>query len=343
MIPDHQPLCTEHSVLCAEHSALCTLHYALNKTMPIPIIILLILILIYLIFIVGPAAVGLFNVFKRPGFREPETTVFQGNYREPFEKRIKEDSAYLHSLNKKRVWITGEKDGTRLCADFYDQGADKTVIIAHGYSTGPYLNMSAQARWLLDLGYNVLMIYQRAHGPSQGKRSTLGLIEQYDLLNWIDWIDRQTNAKDILIYGASMGATTAAMASDKIRCEKVKALILDSGYTSPYRQMEYEDKKRHLPYFLLMPLCFVMGKIFLKLDIRTSAGDSLKNTAIPCFFLHGTADTTVSIEYGKQNYDACAAEKDRIYIEGANHLMSFMTQEEEVKNRLLSFLQKYIP
>lgn len=311
--------------------------------MPIPIIILLILILLYLVFIVGPAAVGLFNVFKRPGFREPENTVFQGNYREPHEKRIKSDCSYLRSLNKKRVWITAEKDGTRLCADFFDQGAPNTVILAHGYSTGPYLNLSAQAKWFLDLGNNVLMIFQRAHGPSQGKRTTLGLWEQYDLLDWIGCIDRRGNVSNILIYGASMGATTVAMASDKIRSEKVRALILDSGYTSPYQQMAFEDKKRHLPYFLLLPVCRVLGKIFLKLDIKISAEDSLKNTSLPCFFLHGTADTTVPIQYGEKIYDACAAEKDRLYIEGANHLMSFMTKEEEVKSRLLSFIQKYIP
>lgn len=312
--------------------------------MPIPFIILLILILIYLVFIVGPAAVGLFSVFKRPDFREAETANYQGSYREPYEKRIKGDSAYLRSQKKKRVWITSEKDGARLCADFYDQNADKTVLMAHGYSTGPYLNLSAQARWFREMGYNVMLIYQRAHGVSEGKRSTLGLLEQYDLLDWINYIDRrQKKVKSVLIYGASMGAATIGYASDKITSDKVKALILDSGFTSPYKQMEYEDKKRHLPYLLLMPVCLVLGKIFLGLNIRASAQTSLKNNRLPCFFLHGTADTTVPIEYSKMNFSACSAEKECLYIEGAHHLMSFMAEEETVKDRLLSFIRKYIP
>lgn len=311
--------------------------------MPIPFIILIILISIYLIFIVGPAVTGFFNIFKKPDVREPETMNFRGNYREPFEKRIKADSAYLHSLPKKRIWLTSAKDGTRLCADCFDSGSDKTAVLLHGYTTSPFLNLSAQGRWFLDMGWNVLLVYQRAHGVSEGDRSTLGLLEQYDLLSWIAYLDRCDNVRSALLYGTSMGATTIGFASDKIQSEKVKALILDAGYTSPYKQMEYEDKKRFLPYFLMMPLCDLLGRLVLHLDIKVSPEESLKNTKLPCFFLHGTADTTVPLMFGEQNYAACAAEKEKYYVEGANHLMSFMAEEEEVKSRLLSFIQKYIP
>ena len=310
--------------------------------MPIPFLILIILILIYLVFIVGPAVAGFFAIFKKPDVREPETMNYRGNYREPFEKRIRDDSSYLHSLAKKRIWLTSQKDGTRLCADCYEKGSDKTAVLIHGYSTSPYLNLSAQALWFMDMGWNVLLVFQRAHGVSEGNRSTLGLLEQYDLMEWIHYLDRAENVKSVRLYGTSMGATTIGFASDKIQSKKVKALVLDAGYTSPYKQMEYEDKKRRLPYFLLMPICGLLGKIILKLDIKSSPEDSLKNTTLPCFFLHGTADTTVPLAFGEQNFAACAAEKEKFYVEGANHLMSFLTKEEEVKSRLLSFINKYI-
>lgn len=310
--------------------------------MPIFITVLIILIVIYLVFIAGPAVTGLFSVFKKPFTREPETMRFKGNYREPFEERVCSDCAFLRKQDKKRIWITSDKDGVRLCADYFDRGYDRTAVLIHGYSTGPYLNLSVHARWLLEQGFNVMFIFQRAHGDSEGKRSTLGLLEQYDLLCWIEYVSHLKKVKSILIYGASMGAVTAAFASNKIRSKKVKAIIFDSGYTSPYDQMAYEDKKRHLPYFLLMPVCSLCAKLFLGLDIKSSPESSLKNNRIPAFFLHGTADTTVPIIMGKKNYEACASEKEKLYIEGADHLMSFMKEEERVKEHLSSFIKKYI-
>ncbi len=309
--------------------------------MPTVLLILIILILIYLVFVAGPAVVGFFSVFKRPKTREPETTVFEGNYRKPFEERIKTDSAALRSKDKKRVWITA-KDGARLCADYFDTGSSKTALLLHGYSTGPYLNLSAQALWLLEEGFNVLLIFQRAHLDSGGDRSYLGIKEQYDLLNWLEYLDKNEKTELILLYGASMGAATAAFASDKISSEKVRAMILDSGYTSPYDQMAYEDKKRHMPSFLLVPIAYLAGRIFLNIDIKVSPEESLKKTSIPAFFLHGTEDTTVPIRFGKRNYEACASEKQCLYIKGANHLMSFMKEEETVKEHLSSFIQKYM-
>ena len=309
--------------------------------MPIPVLILLILIFIYLVFIVGPAVTGFFSIFKRPLTREPENNRFEGSYRAPFEGRIRTDSDSLRAMNKKRIWITSF-DGTRLCADFFDRGKSKTALLIHGYSTGPYLNLSAQARWLLEEDFSVLMIFQRAHEDSEGDRSTLGLKEQYDLLSWIDWLDRHKKTRSILIYGASMGATSAAFASNKIKSKKVKAVIFDSPFASPYDQMLYEDNKRRLPGRLLLPVARLTGKLFLKLDIKDSPEKSLQNNRLPSFFLHGTEDETVPIEQGERLYEACASEKDRLYIEGANHLMGFMTDEENVKACLSAFIEKYL-
>ena len=72
-------------------------------------------------------------------------------------------------------------DNLKLIAEYYDFGYDKTVIIMPGrrecliYSY--FYAMPYQ-----EVGVNVLVIDQRAHGLSEGKYSTCGILEAKDVI-----------------------------------------------------------------------------------------------------------------------------------------------------------------
>lgn len=61
------------------------------------------------------------------------------------------------------------------------------MIIVHGYTVS--LHASTQyIDMFRDAGFNILLIDQRRHGGSQGKYTTYGYYEKYDVQTWVNWI-----------------------------------------------------------------------------------------------------------------------------------------------------------
>lgn len=80
---------------------------------------------------------------------------------------------------------------------------------------GKGLDMVPCVQKFIEMGYNALIIDQRAHGNSQGKYRGMGYLECKDLKEWINFIvDKDKNSK-IILYGVSMGATTVMMETGK--------------------------------------------------------------------------------------------------------------------------------
>ena len=75
-------------------------------------------------------------------------------------------------------------NGLKLVGEWFDYGFDKTVIILPGRrETLVYSYYYAQP--YKELGINVLVIDQRAHGLSEGTYSTCGIKEADDVKLWL--------------------------------------------------------------------------------------------------------------------------------------------------------------
>lgn len=302
-----------------------------------PIIITaLIIIAAYAFFIAGPAISSFFSIFTRKTgtpFREMN---IEKSYYAPFYGEMCAALLRIDGLERKKITVRSE-EGFDLAASYYPGMSSDTVILVHGYNTVPLNNFVLIADYLHDKGYGILMPDCRAHRESGGKRCTLGLKEQYDLIRWIECADKTLGSENIFIYGMSMGASTVAYASDKITNNKVRGMILDCGFSSPYSQMSIDMRNRHIPAALLMPIVRLLGKLILGVDIKSSVCDSLRRTEIPALFLHGAADDTVPLCEGKANYEACSSEKEMIIVEGAVHTMSFIVGADKVPDAVINF------
>ncbi len=303
---------------------------------------ILILLAIYIIFIICPTIVMFFSLFSRKKGITIEDLEKSDDleYYEPYIKTLSECNRFMKSLNYETVQIFSY-DGVSLCAEYYDNGSDKTIIFVHGYCATPMSNFCVQARNFYQKDWNLLMVYQRGHSKSGGKHVTLGITEQYDILRWIDWASQKENTKNIVLYGISMGCTSIAYASDKIKNKKVKAMVLDCGFTSVYDQMKFDSNKRHLPTSLIMPYIQLFARMAFKENIKDSTCDSLRHTDIPAFFLHGAEDKSVPIECSKQMYKACASYKECEYPKNAHHILSFLAGKD-VPQKLDIFLNRFV-
>ena len=235
-------------------------------------------------------------------------------------------------------------DNKTLCAKFFDNNnSDKTAILVHGYTSNGFNNLSVVGNELIEHGYNVLVIVQRGHDKSGGMFITAGAKEQYDLIKWEEWVEENTASTQILIYGVSMGCATTAFASDKLKSDKVKCLVLDCGYTVFDEQLKYLLKTRHLPIPIIMPVLKLYAHIFMGVDLhKNCATDTLSRTKYPCMFIYSTGDETIPFSDIERNYNACNTEKKLYVVEKAGHTASMLAAGEEGEKELFEFLDKYI-
>lgn len=291
----------------------------------------------YVIFVLAPAVCSFYTVFNRRKVTPLRRLDTSGGYLAPFRDELLAAADRLESLPHTEVSLTAP-DGAVLAADWYDRGSDTTVILIHGFSADRLTNFAVQADLFVRRGYNVLMPDNRAHARSGGRRSTLGIREQYDVLAWADYAARTLGAGQLVLYGMSMGCTAVSYASDKFDPDTVRALVLDCGYTSPWEQMRDDMHKWHLPAGLLLPIVRLLGRMVLKTDLRTPVTDSLSRCAIPALFIHGTGDVSVPFGRGKTNFDSCASEKQALFVEGAAHTVSCLVGGESAWETLTAFI-----
>lgn len=123
-------------------------------------------------------------------------------------------------------WELTSHDGLSLKAVFYPGTTDKTMIWIHGYTSHAERESAFPGLFYHSMGYNVLIPYLRAHGPSEGKYISFGLLEAMDICKWIDRVNERIPGS-ILIHGLSMGGGIALDLAT-MELENVKCILADA-------------------------------------------------------------------------------------------------------------------
>ncbi len=302
--------------------------------------ILLGVLAVYLVFAFLPSVVMFRKIFYLRGKCCKPKPEPQKSYYAPFQAIRQEAQSYLAALPAQELTIHSH-DGLVLKADYYSGGCSRTAVLLHGYRASPMSNCAYQAAKLHQAGYNVLLAYQRGHGKSGGRFTTLGDREQLDAMAWVDRAAAEPGVAHVIAYGVSMGAVALAHASDKIEQRKLRALVLDCGFTSTYQQLCHDAQKNHIPPVAVVPPVGLFYRLRFGTDVKKPVTEALKNTKIPALFLHGTADSSVPFLHGQHNFEACASEKKALFVEGADHTCALLQGGQDTLNQMFNFLDKY--
>lgn len=300
--------------------------------------IFLIVLALLIVFWIAPSVMMTFCLFYG---HWDESCAMNKAYLAPWQHEMEESISCLEALAPQQISITA-RDRTSLSARWFDHGSRYTVILLHGFKASAYSNCCIQGKYFWEKGFNLLLVDQRAHGRSGGKATTFGLVEQYDLMDWIDWCRSNTATGKIVCYGVSMGSAAVAYASSKLSPDVMNLMILDCGFSSPYAQMDSVAKKSHIPWRLMAPLVRPLVKFLLNCDLRETVHDALEKTSVPAFFLHGTADDVVNIEQGRKNYQSCKSKKDALFVEGAQHTTAFVSGGTQAQQALSEFIEIHV-
>ena len=128
-------------------------------------------------------------------------------------------------------WKITSHDGLDLKALYYPCGSDKTVIWVHGYSSHAERESAFPGLFYRSLGFNVLVPYLRAHGPSGGKRISFGPLEGQDMMEWVNKVNEIHPGGSILIHGLSMGGGIALDLAT-MELKNVKGMVADAPSVS---------------------------------------------------------------------------------------------------------------
>lgn len=239
--------------------------------------------------------------------------------------------------------MTTSRDGIKLVGRYYHvkDGAPVSIIF-HGYRSNIGTDCNGGYYLSVKNGYNVLVVYQRAHRESGGKTITFGVKERYDCLDWISYVnERFGEDTPILLMGLSMGAATVLMAAGLDLPSNVKGIMADCGYSSPKEILQEVIKQMKYPLRITYFFVRMSARIFGHFDPEeASAVEALKNAKVPVLIIHGDDDRFVPCRMSRDNYDACASAKEILIVPGAGHGLSYCVDAKAYEKAVQDFIDR---
>ncbi len=247
--------------------------------------------------------------------------------------------AEIRQLPHEEVEITSH-DGLKLKAIYYPNDSDKTMIWMHGYTSHAERESAFPALFYRSLGFNVLIPYLRAHGPSRGKYLSFGALESRDLQQWVKEINSKIPQGQILIHGLSMGGGVALFASSK-PMENVKCIVADAPNTAikdffcNVAQSVFKQEGQQVA-------ACAIARFQKEFGVRAEDFDAfeiVKCCRYPIFLSAGSnenmEDTLVALKA------ANPMETEVLILPGCNHGNGMYKQTELYQNALKKFVEKY--
>lgn len=292
-------------------------------------------------------AVTLFNkvIPRQDGVKVNMDEMADAQKWEEYKKIIAPKKEYL-LLQPSQEMTIKSRDGLILHGIYFPakEPSNRVAICFHGYTSSAMSNASF-ASFLHKQGINCLLVDNRGHGESEGQYIGFGVLDRYDCLGWLDFMNKQFdgNAR-FMLYGVSMGASTALMAIGMDECPyNVELVVADCGFTSPYDVFTHVLKKDYkLPEFPIMKINDVICRKKAGYGFKDcSTVDTLKKAKCPVLFIHGKNDNFVPVWMSGKNYEVCSSDKDILLVENAGHGASYFENAELYESKVREFLDKY--
>ena len=263
-----------------------------------------------------------------------------------YRSERKNESDVFSKKQKSKTLKIKSFDGLVLAGDLCECKEEKRIILAlHGYKSNPGKDFLPITDFLLNSGSTVVFAHSRAHGKSEGEQITFGIKERYDCFSWLKYICENISGNlPVYIYGVSMGAATALMASGMELPSNVKGIIADSAFSSPAEIQKYNCVKKAPNEKIGLSFAEKLDNFVMKTDGFSSydytVKEAFKSNTRPVLFLHCEKDTVVPFEMCMDNYNNCHSKKTLVSFEDCEHLEGISKHYEEYTKAIEDFFQK---
>ncbi|MBW4085109.1 alpha/beta hydrolase [Paenibacillus sp. S150] len=235
-------------------------------------------------------------------------------------------------------------DGSRTMQGWYipSEGSTKTIVFSHGYGANreeTWVPMYDLAHYAHSLNFNVVMFDYGFASKTSKDIATGGKKESQQLLGAIKYA-KEHGAKEIVVWGFSMGAGTALQAG--LVTKDVDAMILDSTFLlepdTLYHNIRQNIDLPRQPSLEIMELLFpVLNGTGLN-QIPYSKVKA-EDYPFPTLFLHGTSDDKAPYPIAEE----LAANQSNPYsdswiVQDSHHELLFREHPREYLRRVSAFL-----
>ena len=304
---------------------------------------LIILIIIAIIVIVFFLATGLY-IFKSTVTRELHD--IEKSYTRYIENNLFDEALY-NSASKEDITLKSF-DGLNLTSTLImnENPTNKFIVLVNGVSIC-YVGSLKYFDIFYKNGFNVLIVNQRRHGKSEGKYSTYGFYEKYDVNMWIEYLKSRFGNDIILgLHGESMGAGTV-METIPLN-DSIKFVIEDCGYSNFHELIGFQIThayKNRLVRKILRP-SLIFANFFMKTKAKFSMKkivpiDIVSSTSLPMMFIHGKEDYFVPWYMAVDLYKAKTKGYKELYlVEGAKHAEALEVNKILYEKKIMTFIEK---
>lgn len=233
-------------------------------------------------------------------------------------------------------------DGCLLHGRYYHlrDGAPLEILF-HGYRSCAFRDCSGGHALSRKMGFNALVVDQRAHGESGGRTITFGIKERQDCLCWVDYAcSRFGNSIPIILSGLSMGAATVLMASGLRLPSNVACVMADSPYSSPAAIIEKVCEDKHYPVALCRPFIHLGARLFGRFRLNgASAKDAVAHAKVPVLLIHGEDDRLVPCAMSHEIAACSSAPATVQTFPGSGHGLCYLTDPLRYEQVVYEFLR----
>lgn len=263
-----------------------------------------------------------------------------------FIERSRAGKEWMRTKKTETITILSE-EGLRLTATMLwaEKPTGKTVVAVHGYRGNGIRDFAGSARFYHELGYNLLIVNNRAHGNSEGKWIGFGWNDKNDIRRWCEYlVDREQGNAQIVLLGVSMGGAAVMMAAGEDLPSQVKAIIEDCGYSSVWEQFWHVyPEKCKFPKRFTMSIASGMNKLINGFTFKEASSIlQLKKNKRPVLFIHGGADDFVPTKMVYDVFSATRGAKRLLIIEGAGHALSVVKDPQKYFGTIEQFLHDFV-
>lgn len=303
-------------------------------------IFLLVLILLALAFGGGFYAyrIAFYNPKKDPD----QAPKLEGSVYEPYRDDIIRMYRAIRDRECEEVTIFSD-DGLKLSGRYYHvaDGAPLDICF-HGYRSRSFTDFAGGSELSFEMGHNLLLVDQRAHGRSEGRTISFGIRERWDVLSWVEYANKRFGADTkIFLYGVSMGAATVLMAAGLDLPANVKGIVADCPYSSPMDIILHVGKSNPLPQWAIRYFAILGGKIYGGFDLtEADAQEAVGNSKVPILIIHGQSDDFVPPAMSELTHSTNPSLVQRVTFPGAGHALSFLSDTPRYKKVVREFIRK---
>jgi uncharacterized protein len=216
-----------------------------------------------------------------------------------------------------------EIDGERLHAWLFraaGRGDPPLLVFCHG-NAGNITGRAPLAAQLALRGVSVLLFDWRGYGKSSGRPNEDALFR--DALAAYDFADKKIGAKQIVMYGESLGGPYAAYVATKRR---VPAVVIENSFPS----------LRKLGNYLYRP--FPLG---WTAPFALTTSKWLNEAGKPVLVMHGRRDEVIPYSLGQALYDDLRVPKQFLTSDTAGHCELASAEGQRYYNAITEFITRY--